>query len=524
MNATSSRDLGKDRLYKIVCDGMCIGCGLCASLAGPEKIRMAFVRNGDLRPHDTGTLSQELVDEIYDLFPSTRLDGLPPNLQGTGTIVDPIWGPYLAMWTAHATAPDTRIKAATGGVITALCRLLLVQGRVEFILQAAPSPDRHTAGLAQFSRSSQDLHRTTGSIYGPGSVLERLREALDLNQPFALVGKPGDLAAARNLARREPRVHQLVRYWLTPVYGGYVPPKRTEEFLAERDVDPATLTGFKYRSDGCPGDTEWQTSTGQSGAASMMDLHGDDGEATCALPLRCKLCPDGPGESADIAAGDQWVYDVLDPKLAGSDPRYNAVIVRTEISQELFEEACKAGYLTVDGAITPEFYDTCQHHHVTKKRVMRVRCDAALALGHTVPRSTGLLLDAMASRESNGTYYTQFEGAIFFNHRDGATCDIFLAQAYLDAAAAAELGVGTAVSFRRRTIMPLVKIEMFEGRTQAQKKAVAKGICEVFREVLGGSPDHSWIIFEDRSRDQWFVGPNSQTEINAKRQAAGGDD
>ena len=65
--------------------------------------------------------------------------------------------------------------------------------------------------------------------------------------------------------------------------------------------------------------------------------------------------------------------------------------------------------------------------------------------------------------------------------------------------------------------MPLVKIEMFEGRTQAQKKAVAEGICEVFRDVLGGSPDHSWIIFEDRSRDQWFVGPNSQTEIDATR-------
>ena len=67
--------------------------------------------------------------------------------------------------------------------------------------------------------------------------------------------------------------------------------------------------------------------------------------------------------------------------------------------------------------------------------------------------------------------------------------------------------------------MPLVKIEMFEGRTQAQKKAVAEGITEVFREVLGASPDHNWIIFEDRTRDQWFTGSNSQTEIDAMRKA-----
>ena len=411
MNAKRSEELARDRLYKIVRDGMCIGCGLCASLAGSERIRMAFARNGDLRPHVTGALSQELVDEIYDVCPSTRLDGLPPDLQGAGTIVDPVWGPYLAMWTAYATDPETRLKAATGGVITALCQMLLDQGRAEFILQAAPSPDRHTAGLSQFSRSNEDVRRTIGSIYGPVSVLERLHEALALNQPFALVGKPCDLAAVRNLARTEPRVNQLVRYWLTPVCGGYVPPVRTEEFLAERGVDPAKLTGFKYRGDGCPGDTEWQTSTGQSDTASMMDLYGGDGEATWALPLRCKLCPDGPGESADIAAGDQWVDDFPDPELAKSDPGYNAVIVRTQAGRDLFEEACKAGYLTVEGAITPEFYDTCQHHHVTKKRVMRARWDAGLALGHTVPRSTGLRLDAMASREPEGAYHTQFEGA-----------------------------------------------------------------------------------------------------------------
>ena len=67
--------------------------------------------------------------------------------------------------------------------------------------------------------------------------------------------------------------------------------------------------------------------------------------------------------------------------------------------------------------------------------------------------------------------------------------------------------------------MPLVKIELFEGRTQAQKKAVAEGIANVFRDVLGAAPEHNWIIFEDRTRDQWFTGGNSQTEIDAMRKA-----
>lgn len=72
--------------------------------------------------------------------------------------------------------------------------------------------------------------------------------------------------------------------------------------------------------------------------------------------------------------------------------------------------------------------------------------------------------------------------------------------------------------------MPLVKIEMFEGRTQAQKKAVAEGIIEVFRDVLGGKPEHSWIIFEDRTRDDWFTGGTSQTEIDTARAKKGTED
>lgn len=67
--------------------------------------------------------------------------------------------------------------------------------------------------------------------------------------------------------------------------------------------------------------------------------------------------------------------------------------------------------------------------------------------------------------------------------------------------------------------MPLITIKLFEGRTQAQKKAVAEGFMKVLEEELGSKPDHNWIIFEDRSRDNWFTGSESQTEIDARRKA-----
>jgi len=47
------------------------------------------------------------------------------------------------------------------------------------------------------------------------------------------------------------------------------------------------------------------------------------------IPFRCKICPDGPGEGADIMAGDQWVDCAPDPEFSKIDKGTNAMIVRT---------------------------------------------------------------------------------------------------------------------------------------------------------------------------------------------------
>lgn len=70
--------------------------------------------------------------------------------------------------------------------------------------------------------------------------------------------------------------------------------------------------------------------------------------------------------------------------------------------------------------------------------------------------------------------------------------------------------------------MPHITVSMFEGRSQAQKKAVAEGISKVLAEVLGSGPSHTWIVFQDVSRDDWFTGGESQTEIDARRKAERG--
>ena len=122
----------QERLYKIVEDGVCIGCGLCEAVAGREKVRAVKVTTSNIRPVATTALDHEAVDRIYDVCPGTRVDGLPERLIDENTLIDHVWGAYQRIVLAHAGEPEVRFEGSTGGVLTALGIYLLESGRVDF--------------------------------------------------------------------------------------------------------------------------------------------------------------------------------------------------------------------------------------------------------------------------------------------------------------------------------------------------------------------------------------------------------
>ena len=54
--------------------------------------------------------------------------------------------------------------------------------------------------------------------------------------------------------------------------------------------------------------------------------------------------------------------------------------------------------------------------------------------------------------------------------------------------------------------MPTIRIELFEGRTVEQKRALAREITDACVRVLGGSPDAVDIVYSDIARHDWATG------------------
>ena len=391
MNAT-------DRFYRIVEDGLCIGCGLCQSLAGSGTIRMSVTPEQTQRPVVCGELSDAMVDRIYDVCPGTRIEGLPEALVDGNTRADLVWGHYQQLTRAYAADPEVRHRGATGGVMTALGQYLLSSQRVERIVHVKVSGTQPTFGEAHISLDAEAVLTGAGSRYGPTAPLLDMLAILDAGHSFAFMGKPCDVTALRNLARSDPRVDALCKIMLVPVCGGYMDAQGMRNFLQREKTEFDELTEFHYRGYGCPGPTRFVTKNGRTVEKNYLDFWGED-ESSWSLPFRCKVCPDGIGEAADIAAADTWPGGSPTREAQLTDLGTNAIVARTRAGRELMLAAERDGAIVIECEIDIGDLNEYQPHQVARKLAVWARYVGLANAGRLVPKVARLRIAELAKTQ-----------------------------------------------------------------------------------------------------------------------------
>ncbi len=54
--------------------------------------------------------------------------------------------------------------------------------------------------------------------------------------------------------------------------------------------------------------------------------------------------------------------------------------------------------------------------------------------------------------------------------------------------------------------MPIIRVEMWPGRTKAQKAELARVITEAVVTIAHTTPESTIVIFQDVAKDNWAVG------------------
>ncbi len=66
--------------------------------------------------------------------------------------------------------------------------------------------------------------------------------------------------------------------------------------------------------------------------------------------------------------------------------------------------------------------------------------------------------------------------------------------------------------------MPFVNIRLVEGRSQQLKDEMSKRVTAAISEVLQLPKDDIWVVFEDVSAGDWYVGSTTVAELRKKAQ------
>ncbi len=69
--------------------------------------------------------------------------------------------------------------------------------------------------------------------------------------------------------------------------------------------------------------------------------------------------------------------------------------------------------------------------------------------------------------------------------------------------------------------MPTLRVELFEGRSADQKRALAKELTEACVRVLGSNPDSVDVIFQDVKKENWASGGVLWSDKAAAKPAGG---
>lgn len=375
-------------LRDVLRGGSCAGCGLCAGL--DPAIELVRDGRGWWRPRAAAQPRPSTDALLARACPGARVapweaPGAPP--------VDPLWGPIVRVMTAHATDPQVRHRASSGGALSALAIHLLATGAVDRVLHVGMDPAAPLLTAIRRSTGRDDVIAGAGSRYAPAAPLAGLEAELAVPGRILFIGKPCDAGALRQLIGARPELALRFPLILSFFCAGTPSQDGTTRLVERMGMAPGEVAAFRYRGDGWPG---FATATAADGRTARLSYAESWGEVLSRdVQLRCKICPDAVGGVADVAAADAWYGDAGGyPAFDEADGR-SLLISRTAAGDALVEAAVAAGVLATAPLDAGEIVKM-QPAQARRRRELSARVAALRLAGRPVPAMDGLALAAAA--------------------------------------------------------------------------------------------------------------------------------
>jgi coenzyme F420 hydrogenase subunit beta len=357
----------RDKTMSLFESNLCIGCGLCESITN-GKIKMASKPDGFIKPSIKSPVGNDEFRLIQSCCPAEVIHK-DDSLRANST--DPFWGDYFQCHIGSSSSDEIEKKASSGGVVSTTLIYLLKNKIIDYVIHIGPDESNPLLNKVKLSSNANEVLYNADSRYAPSSPLENILQLIEPHKKYAFVGKPCDVASLRRLSDFNLQVKNGVLYYLSFFCFGVPSLNQTQKLINQLGAEKKIQSLF-YRKEGWPGSFSIKTESGEQYSIPYKDymhfLFSD-------LHIRCKICPDGLGESADITCGDAW--NEFDEKGYPSfkNSRGSSIIFsKTKNGDELLTQMINSGEIKIDNKVSDlRTIDKVQPGQFGKKKFHKFR-------------------------------------------------------------------------------------------------------------------------------------------------------
>ncbi len=325
---------------------LCIGCGLCESIT-EKKVVLQLNPDGFLSPQIINDVSKKELKLVEDCCPAYIIHK-DKSLRASNT--DPFWGDYYQCFIGSAKADNIEEQASSGGIISATLIYLLENKIIDYAIHIGTDANNPLQHKVKLSSTAKEVIENADSRYAPSMPLQNILQVLKKDKHYAFVGKPCDVAALRRLSKFNDLVKNQIKYYLSFFCFGVPSLNQTKKLIKQLGVRNDEIKSIDYRKEGWPGSFVIQTHDGKQYSKPYKDymnfLFSD-------IYLRCKICPEGLGESADITSGDGWSdFDEKGYPTFQNERGKSIVFSKTEKGNELLNRIIESESIVIHKKVT----------------------------------------------------------------------------------------------------------------------------------------------------------------------------
>ena len=345
---------------------LCNRCGTCVGLSNGK---VAFTdREGKYRPHILQPLTESESELLMEACAghSFHFPNYNQLIYNNTPHFHRFIGSYRKLLIGHASDPQIRSNAASGGILSAVLIYLLEKKRIDGVITTRMSLSQPWLAEPFIATTRDEILESAQSKYIVTSVNEILPQIAAFSGPLAYVGLPGQVQSIRKLQILGHVSVKNIRYIFGPFYGNTLHFSSIISFLrAHGEKDPRRIKKLYFRYGEWPGRMRIELDNGK--VMELPKFH-----ANYLIPFHILknslLCTDLTNEFTDLSGGDAWA-----PVYEERGKGFSMIIVRTKEAETLIEEMVNQDWLTVWPIEEEEAIRMHSHGYDLKKRGTFIR-------------------------------------------------------------------------------------------------------------------------------------------------------